>query len=86
MSIRSQDKQTLDYQEGAVQQFVPPLTPATIQRAREGLAAAHELSANNLVHEELLASEAIANGRSALKSAVNNVVLYCDRLSTAFSG
>lgn len=67
MSITLQDKPILDSQERAAQQLVPPLTPATIQRAREGLAAAHELSANNLVQEELLASEAIAEGRSEPK-------------------
>lgn len=67
MSITSQDKSTLDSQEPAVQQLVPPLTPATIQRAREGLTAARELSAKHIVSEALLSSEAIAEGRSAPK-------------------
>ena len=64
MSMTSQDKPTLDFQERAVQQLVPPLTPATIQRAREGLTAARELSAKQIVFEALLSSEAIAEGRA----------------------
>ncbi len=61
MSIRAQDKPTLDFQCD-VQQLVP-LTSATIQRAREGLTAARELSAMHIVSEALLSSEAIAEGR-----------------------
>ncbi len=65
MSITSQDKPTLDSQKCAAQQVVlPPLTPATIQRAREGLAAARDLSANRIVCKALSSSEAIAEGRS----------------------
>jgi len=68
MSITSQDKPTLNSQKCAAQQVVlPPLTPATIQRAREGLAAARDLSANRIVCKALLSSEAIAEGRSAPK-------------------
>lgn len=67
MSMTSQDKPTLDFQERAVQQLVPPLTPAIIQRAREGLTAARELSAKHIVSEALLSSEAIADDRSAPK-------------------
>lgn len=53
MSIKSQDDLIV----------LPPLTPETIQRAKEGLTAARELSANSTVYEALLSSEAIALGR-----------------------
>lgn len=68
MSTTSHDKPTLDFQERDAQQIIlPPLTPATIQRAREGLTAARELSAKHIVSKALLSSEAIAEGRSAPK-------------------
>lgn len=49
----------------ATQQLVlPPLTPETVQRAREGLAAARDENANRVVREALLSAEAIASGGS----------------------
>lgn len=57
MSIKSEDDLIV----------LPPLTPETIQRAKEGLAAARELSANSIVYEALLSSEAIALGHSDRK-------------------
>lgn len=63
MSIKAQDDLTLDSQEPAQKIVLPPLTAATIQRAKEGLAAARELSANNLVYQALMSSEAIAEDR-----------------------
>lgn len=67
MSIKAQDQLTLDSQEPAQKIVLPPLTAETIQRAKEGLAAAHELSANNLVYQALMSSEAIAEDRSDQK-------------------
>lgn len=64
MSIKAHDELTLDSQEPARKIILPPLTAETIQRAKEGLAAARELSANGLVYQALMSSEAIALGRS----------------------
>jgi 1-acyl-sn-glycerol-3-phosphate acyltransferase len=64
MSIKAQDKLTLDSQEPAQKIVLPPLTAETIQRAKEGLAAARELSASRLVYQALMSSEAIAEERS----------------------
>lgn len=64
MSIKAQDELTLDSQELAQKIVLPPLTAETIQRAKEGLAAARELGASRLVSQELLSSEAIANGHT----------------------
>ena len=67
MSIKAQDELRLDSQEPAQKIILPPLTAETIQRAKEGLAAARELSANRLVYQALMSSEAIALGRSDQK-------------------
>jgi len=43
---------------------LPPLTPTTIQRAEEGLAAARDLNANRVIDEALLSAEALVEGGS----------------------
>ena len=97
MSIKAQDELTLDSQEPAQKIVLPPLTAETIQRAKEGLAAARELSANRLVYHALMSSEAIALGRSdqkisgeqrrkLLRSLIHTLfrvkVEYCERIPT----
>ena len=65
MNTTSQDEPTPIRQKGDAQQLVlPPLTAATIQRAKEGVAAARELNANHVVRQALLSAEAIAEDRS----------------------
>lgn len=67
MSIKAQDELTLDSQEPAQKIVLPPLTAETIQRAKEGLAAARELSAKGLVYQALMSSEAITKGNTDQK-------------------
>lgn len=54
----------MNQRRDAQQLFLPPLTPATIQRAKEGIAAARDRNANRVVREALLSTEAIVEGGS----------------------
>lgn len=69
MSTTSEDQPTPKRQgrHDAQDLVLPPLTPATIQRAREGVAAARDLNTNRLVREALLSAEIIAQGGSEHK-------------------
>lgn len=98
MNTTSQDESIPKRQGRDAQQLVlPPLTPATIQRAREGLAAARDAGANRVVSEALLSAQAIAEGgsdhrmsgeqrRFVLRSLIHNLfrvrVEYPERIPT----
>lgn len=60
----SLDERSITSENDDRENFLPPLTDATIQRAQEGLAAARDPEARESVAESLANAEAIAQGNS----------------------
>lgn len=62
MSTTSNDERNSRRSRDTTGLILPPLTPATIQRAREGLAAARDRDAQSIAREALDNAEAIVKG------------------------